>query len=61
MPLIQVSMLSGRTPEMKEKLIQKLTEATMEALGSNPDSISVILTDVERHDWAKGGVPLSKK
>ena len=61
MPLIQVSLLAGRTPELKKTLIEKLTQATVDALGSDPNSVSVILTDVEHHDWAKAGVPLKKK
>ncbi len=60
MPLIEVSLLAGRSPELKQKLIEKLTEATVDALGSKPESVSVILRDVDHHDWAKGGVPMSQ-
>ncbi|MDF1854322.1 MAG: tautomerase family protein [Pseudooceanicola sp.] len=61
MPLIEVSLLAGRSPELKQKLIEKLTEATVEALGSKPESISVILRDVQPHDWAKGGITLGER
>jgi len=60
MPLIEMSLLAGRTPEQKKLLVEKLTEATVEALGSKPEAVTVILRDVERHDWAKAGKQLSE-
>lgn len=60
MPIIQVQMFEGRTPEQKKALVEALTQATMQALGSKPESVQVILTDVARSHWAKGGVLMSE-
>ena len=59
MPFIQVTMLEGRTVEQKHDLMRKLTEAAVDALGSKPESIRVAIYEVDKDEWAVGGVPLS--
>ena len=61
MPLIQVQMFSGRTPEQKRNLVRALTDAFVQTVGSTPDAVDVILTDVEKSDWAQGGELFSDK
>ena len=61
MPLIQVQMFSGRTSEQKRNLVRALTDAFVQAAGSTPDAVDVILTDVEKSDWAQGGEFFSDK
>ena len=59
MPLIQVDMFSGRTTEMKRQLVKALTDAFVELTGGKPQSVQVILRDVEKHDWGAGGALFS--
>jgi len=61
MPLIQVQMFSGRTPEQKRNLVRALTDAFVQTAGSTVDAVDVILTDVEKSDWAQGGELFSDK
>ncbi|MFL2551181.1 MAG: 4-oxalocrotonate tautomerase [Arenicellales bacterium] len=61
MPLIQVQMFAGRTPQQKRDLVRALTDAFVETAGSTPDSVDIILTDVEQSDWAQGGELFSEK
>ena len=61
MPLIQVQMFTGRTPQQKRDLVRALTDAFVETAGSTPESIDVILTDVEPSDWAQGGMLCAEK
>jgi 4-oxalocrotonate tautomerase len=61
MPLIHVELFAGRTPEQKAALARELTEACVRVLGGQPDAVDVIFTDVQRHDWATGGVLWSEK
>jgi 4-oxalocrotonate tautomerase len=61
MPVVEVKMLSGRDKEKKKKLVQEITRAMVESLGITPDSIHVILQDVPREDWARGGVLFSDR
>jgi|TARA_B100001079_G_C16317371_1_gene473035 4-oxalocrotonate tautomerase len=59
--MIQVQMFSGRTPEQKRNLVRALTDAFVQTAGSTVDAVDVILTDVEKSDWAQGGELFSDK
>ena len=61
MPTIRVELMQGRTPEQKRALAQAFTEATVKILGGSAESVDVLFFDIERHDWATGGVPWSEK
>jgi 4-oxalocrotonate tautomerase len=41
--------------------VKAITEAAVKTLGSSPESVDVILTDVKKSDWATGGVLWSEK
>jgi 4-oxalocrotonate tautomerase len=60
MPIVQISMISGRTPEKKEQLIKKVTDAIVEALQIPADKVRIILNEVPKENIGVGGVPLSK-
>lgn len=55
MPTYHVEMLEGRTPEQKKKLVEAITRVSVEILGGQSDSVDVIITDIQRHNWATGG------
>lgn len=61
MPVIRVEMFAGRTPEQKRALAKALTDAFVTAVGGTPQAVQVILQDVERSDWATGGVLASER
>ena len=56
MPTIRVEMFEGRTPEQKREFVKAITEATVKTLGSSPEAVDVIITDIKKSDWATGGV-----
>lgn len=57
MPLIEVTMIEGRSDEQKDALIAKLTEAVHEAVGAPIETIRVVLREVPGHHWGVGGKP----
>ena len=61
MPTIRVELMEGRTLDQKKALVQALTHAVVDTLGSKPESVDVLLFDVKRHDWATGGELWSEK
>ncbi len=61
MPTIRVEMFEGRTPEQKKNLVKALTQAVVDTLGSKPESVDIILTDIKRDQWATGGELWSEK
>ena len=60
MPTVQISLLPGRTPEKKEQLIKKVTEAIVEVLQIPEERVHIVLNDVPKENIGRGGVPLSK-
>jgi len=60
MPVIRVEMFKGRTPEQKKALVKEVTEAFVRTAGGTPEAVQVVITDVEKDDWAVGGVLASE-
>jgi len=56
MPVVTVELWEGRTLEQKRKLVRAITDAMVEHAGAKPDSLHVILHEIPRENWAKGGV-----
>ncbi len=55
MPVIRVEMFE-RTQEQKRDLARELTEAFIRTCGGNKDSIKILITEVDKTNWASGGV-----
>lgn len=60
MPVVQISLIQGRTPEKKEELIRKVTQAIVEVLEIPAERVRIILNEVPRENIGYGGIPLSK-
>lgn len=60
MPIVQISMIQGRTPEKKETLIEKVTDAIVEVLQIPADRVRIVLDEVPKENIGYGGIPLSK-
>jgi 4-oxalocrotonate tautomerase len=58
-PLIQVTMVQGRTVEQKHALIRSLTAAMHETTGTPTDRIRVAIYEITAEDWGIGGEPFS--
>ena len=56
MPIIEIHLLEGRDIEKKRKLVAGVTDVVCQTLGSKPEQVRVILSDMARHDYAIGGV-----
>ena len=54
-------MMEGLTVEQKKKLVAEITRVSVEVLGGSPESVDVIITDIQRHNWATGGELWSEK
>ena len=55
MPTYHIELFEGRSVEEKRKLVEAVTRVTTEVLGSAPESVDIIITDVKRENWATGG------
>ena len=55
MPLIQVTMIEGRTAEQKRALLGAITQAVHETIGAPLDSIRAWVTDVPAEQFMSAG------
>jgi len=61
MPLIQVTMLKGRTVEQKRKVAERITQAMVEEAKAAKEAVIVTFIEVTREDYASAGVLLADK
>ena len=61
MPLVQITMLTGRSAEQKRKLAQRITDALVEEAGARREAIVVAFHEVSKESYASGGELLVDK
>jgi len=61
MPLVEVTLVAGRTPAQLRALIRELTAATVRAVGVAPASVRVVLREVPPTHWAAGDVTIAER
>ena len=61
MPLVQITMLTGRTDDQKRKLAARITDAMIEEAGARREAVVVTFLEVERESYASGGVLMADK
>ena len=61
MPLVNVHMASGRTPEQKKALMDAVTDAMVEHIGAPRASVRVWISEFENTDFMAGGELLRDK
>jgi 4-oxalocrotonate tautomerase len=61
MPIIRVEMFKGRNREQKRLLVRELTDTYVRVAGGKPDSVTVILQDVDKEDWGAAGALMADK
>ena len=55
MPIAQIHIIEGRTDEQKERLIEKMTQAIVEALEAPEQSVRVIITEMPKQHFGIAG------
>ena len=61
MPLIEVTLAEGRSPEKLRALISKLTAAVVETGVAKKEAVRVILREVPKSHWAAGDETLAER
>lgn len=57
MPLVEISLLTGRSPDQKRALLKAVTDAVETSIGAPRETIRVILREIPPEHWAVGGIP----
>lgn len=55
MPIVQIELIEGRTVEQKRALAEKVTRAITEAVNCPAEAVSIIIRDMKRENYARGG------
>ena len=61
MPIVHVSMMSGRTDVQKETLIRKVTDAVMDAIAAPEQNVTVIINEIPKTEYGIGGLSADKQ
>jgi 4-oxalocrotonate tautomerase len=61
MPLVHITMLTGRTTDQKRKLAQRITDVMVEEAGAKREAVVVAFNEVARESYASGGVLMADK
>ena len=61
MPMIEVTLVEGRTPAQLRALISALTKAAREAIDAPVASIRVVVREVPPTHWAAGDVTIAER
>jgi 4-oxalocrotonate tautomerase len=61
MPMVQITMLEGRTAEQKRKVAQRITDVLVEEANAKREAIVIAFNEVSRESYASGGVLMADK
>lgn len=56
MPFAQIYMLEGRTEAQKKAVIEKVTQALVEAVDAPAQAVRVMILEVPKEHWGIAGV-----
>jgi 4-oxalocrotonate tautomerase len=55
MPMVQITMLEGRTAEQKRKIAKRITDVLVEEAGTRREGITISFHEVSKESYASGG------
>ena len=61
MPIVQISVAKGRSPEQLRALLGEVHDAVVRSLDAPPQSVRVLVTEVPTELWLSGGQTLAEK
>jgi 4-oxalocrotonate tautomerase len=61
MPLIQATIMEGRSQEQKEAFYQGVTQVVVDTLKVKPEQVRVVLQEVPKNHWAIGGMSVAQR
>ncbi len=61
MPIVEITLIEGRSVEVKRRLIAKVTDGIIEAIDAPRESIRIILREVPPEHFAVGGLSIADR
>ena len=59
MPIVQITLLEGRTDAQKRAMYREVTDALERTLGAPRESVRIMIHDIPRGDFAVAGISKS--
>jgi 4-oxalocrotonate tautomerase len=56
MPVIQITISSGRSVEQKRELVEVLTKETTRIMKTSKEKVRILIYEVSKENWANAGV-----
>jgi 4-oxalocrotonate tautomerase len=56
MPVIQITISSGRSIEQKRELVEVLTNETARIMKTGKEKVRILIYEVSKENWANAGV-----
>ena len=60
MPLVQISMLPGRSAEQKCALLAEVTEAVARTCKVAPEQVRILIAEIPAEHWAVAGISIAE-
>ena len=57
MPVIHIHLMEGRTTEQKQALMREVTRAAVDSLGVKPQSVRILLQELQSGHFSVAGEP----
>jgi 4-oxalocrotonate tautomerase len=61
MPLVEVTLVEGRSPAQLRSLITAVTEAVVSSVDAPRENVRVVLREVPTTHWAAGDVTIAER
>ena len=61
MPLVEVTLVQGRTPQQLRALLHELHGAVVRSIGAPAQSVRVLIQEVPATHWAAGDVTIAER
>ncbi|WP_264672921.1 2-hydroxymuconate tautomerase [Heliophilum fasciatum] len=56
MPIVNITMIEGRTEEQKRQLVKKVTDAIVETCEAPPEAVTITILDIPKTNVANAGI-----
>jgi len=61
MPIVQIEMFEGRTPEQKREMVKEVTKALVKTVDCPPEAVKIIIREMKKEHFAEAGLLFSDK
>ncbi len=55
MPIVEVTLIEGRTHEAKSRMVTEVTDAIVSSLGAPREAVRIIIREIPAYHFAAGG------